>query len=270
MSNILKVDLAGRTAARTCPLYQYDYGQILKITGIQLPGTYEVQFSNEINGVSTTAIGDADGVIIPDAYLQGGNYVYAWLYLHTGADDGETEYMITIPVIRRARITNQQPTPVQQDVITQAIAALNAAIETTGQDVTDAQAAKAGAEAAQGHAEAAQSAAESARDLAQGYAGDAAGAAVSAGSAQGAAELAQGAAEDARDLARGYAANAADSAQAAYADAERAERAAANAAKAVRYDSEQSLTTAQQTRARMNISAAKVTPSGDDGLLIVY
>ena len=128
--NIVKAVITkGSKQARTSPLWQYDYGQILQIVGLDLPDAYEVHFSNSENGDSTTSIGNSDGVVIPDAYLQSGENVYAWLYLHTGEDDGETVYHIQIPVRKRAAITDQQPTPVQQDVITQTIAALDAAVE---------------------------------------------------------------------------------------------------------------------------------------------
>lgn len=117
------------TSARTAPLWQYDYGQVLKIDGVELPTAYEVHFSNEKHGTSVTQIGNGDGVDIPDALLLSGKPVYAWVYLHTGLNDGETEYIITIPVNKRAQPTNATPTPVQQDAITQAIAALQEAVE---------------------------------------------------------------------------------------------------------------------------------------------
>ena len=126
--NTLNAYCRGRTLVKTSPLYQYDYGQILRLVGVVLPVSYEVHFSNTQHGNSITMIGDADGVEIPDICLASGSDVYAWLYLHTGANDGETEIAITIPVIQRAKPTNGTPTPVQQDAITQAIAALNAAL----------------------------------------------------------------------------------------------------------------------------------------------
>lgn len=129
MGNIIKAILCKTRVCRTAPLYQYDYGQILQIVGPQLPSAYEVHFSNQPHGTATTQIGGDDGVVIPDAYLQTGSPVYAWLFLHTGENDGETEYSITIPVIARARPTNETPTPVQQDAITEAIAALNSGVE---------------------------------------------------------------------------------------------------------------------------------------------
>jgi len=119
--------------------YQYDYGQILQIQGIELPTAYEVHFSNRQKGESKSAIGNSDGVIIPDEFFQSGENILVWLYLHAGSEDGETVYSGIIPVTRRARPTDTEPTPVQQDVITQAIAALNTAVEETGENARKAE-----------------------------------------------------------------------------------------------------------------------------------
>lgn len=128
-NNITLAVFGAYREVKTRALWQYDYGQVLRFTGLDLPDAYEVHFANSRTGSATTQIGDADGVIIPDIYLTTGQPVYAWLYLHTGPDDGETEYVVTIPVNPRAKPTDQEPTPVQQDAITQAIAALNAGVE---------------------------------------------------------------------------------------------------------------------------------------------
>lgn len=118
----------GEVSCVTLPLFQFDYGQELHIEGLDLPSVLEVHFSNDQYGVSTTSIGNDGVVVIPDMYLASGKDVYAWIYLHDTENDGETEYKIRIPVYARASITNAEPTPVQQDAITQAIAALNTAV----------------------------------------------------------------------------------------------------------------------------------------------
>lgn len=233
MSNITRALLHTGTVCKTQPLYQYDYGQLLQFVGIDLPEAYEVHFSNEPHGEAVTQIGDAEGVTIPDTLLTTGLPVYAWLFLHTGEDDGETEYAVTIPVIRRAAITDDPPTPVEQSAITQAIAKLNDAVEQTAagaeaaagaaelaegsaelaeQHAQDAQAAQTAAEAAQAHAEDAQAEAQTAQDAAENaaraaqtqadaaaqLATDAEAARDAAMDAQTAAETAQGKAEDAQ------------------------------------------------------------------------
>lgn len=108
-------------------LWQWDYGQVLVFTGVELPETYEVHFV--INGTDSTmtVLGTSEGVVIPDELLAEAGQVICYIYLHTGADDGETEYKITIPVLSRQEPTEYEPTPIQQDVITETIAALNVA-----------------------------------------------------------------------------------------------------------------------------------------------
>ena len=113
-------------------LYQYDYGQILKLTGIELPELYEVHFSNGERGTSTTGIGTTDGVEIPDQYLLNAGKLYVWLYTHTTEDDGETELGFWIPIIPRAQPTHETPTPVQQTEIERLIALAEEIVEHGG------------------------------------------------------------------------------------------------------------------------------------------
>lgn len=135
-NRILTANFRLSRRVKTASLYQYDYGQVLRFLGICLPDVYEVHFSNaDGGGTAYTVLGNADGVMIPDALLATGNTVHAWIFLHDAATDGETEYKVDIPVIRRPKVTDAEPTPVQQDVITQAIAALNAGVGTVEEAV---------------------------------------------------------------------------------------------------------------------------------------
>ena len=154
MDNITRIAFKGKTRIECKPLYQYDYGQKLKFVDLVLPYNYEVHFSNYDNGTSITQVGGPDGVLIPDSLLTTGLNIYAWIFLHTGANDGETEYMVTVPVYKRAEISNEEPSPVEQDSITQTIAALNTASNSISTNlaesalyVRDAQAARDGAQA---------------------------------------------------------------------------------------------------------------------------
>lgn len=114
----------------TRALTQYDYGQTLMLHDVTLPETYEVHFSNsEAQGTTKTVIGNADGVEIPDEYLRTGKPVYAFLVLHKDADDGRTVYKIKIPINPRPAPTDEPITPQEQSAVTQAIAALNSAVE---------------------------------------------------------------------------------------------------------------------------------------------
>ena len=130
MSNILKVKFGKETKIVTKPLYQYDYGQVLKFLDLPLPSAYEVHFSNYEHGESTTQLATSNEVSIPDIYLQSGRPVYVWVYIHTGLNDGETEYQLTIPVNERASIVPAEPSEQQISIIEQTIAALNSAAST--------------------------------------------------------------------------------------------------------------------------------------------
>lgn len=137
--NVVTATITLYRAVTTHPLYQYDYGQVLMIEGVELPQVYEVHFANqETGGTTITQIGGADGVSIPDELLLSGSDIWAFLFLHEGDDDGETEYKIHIPVKERPQPSDEEPTPVEQSAITQAIAALNDAVESTGADAASA------------------------------------------------------------------------------------------------------------------------------------
>lgn len=184
-NNIITAVFSSSTITYTKPAYQYDYGMILKFSGIELPQAYEVHFSNtEFCGESISQIGDVDGVTIPDEMFLSGAPIYAWTFLHTGEDDGETVYKTVISINKRAQPSDIEPTPVQQDVITQAIAALNTAVDQTAADVVAA-------------GESAQAAANSAEVAGQAE-DDAVEAKDKAVEAKNAAETAQGKAEDAQ------------------------------------------------------------------------
>lgn len=165
----------------TAPIVKEDYGLYLQIEGVELPQTYEVDFSNsEHSGTSVTMIGNSDGVLIPSQFISTGKDVFAFLY-HVGVDFGRTVYKFRIPNKVRPDRTEEQPTPEEQSVIDQAINALNEAVAQTSQDVIDAdesansakddadraERARTGAETAQGKAEDAQESAERAKDDAE-------------------------------------------------------------------------------------------------------
>ena len=229
MTNIIKANFGKETICRTAPAYQYDYGQLISFPDLELPVSFECHFSNSDRGNSVTQIGADNAVTIPDAMFQSGDSIYAWVFLHTGEEDGETEYMAVIPILKRAKPSNDVPTPVQQDAITQAIAALNSAVEQTGHDVTDAAASASAALASERAAAASEenaAASERAAALSETNAGNSA---TAAGQSATAAGQSATAAHQSELNASGSASSASSSAAAAYADAERAEQAAATA-----------------------------------------
>lgn len=179
-TKIIHAPVGGGRYTVTAPIVKEDYGLYLKIEGLELPQTYEVDFSNsEHSGTSVTMIGNADGVLIPHQFIDTGKDVFAFLY-HVGADFGRTVYKFRIPNKLRPDRTNEQPTPEQQSVIDQAISALNSAVAQTAEDVASADA------SAQSASESAEQAHDSAVDAqnyaesASGYASDAQGYATTA------------------------------------------------------------------------------------------
>lgn len=222
--NVTTVSLSTCMTANTAmPLYQYDYGQILRIEGLELPSAYQVHFStSESGGTSVTQVGGSDGVAIPDDMLALGKTIYAYIYLHEGESDGETEYKITIPVLKRPAITDEVPTPAQQSAIDQAIASLNAAVETT-------EAYRDEAEGFAGNAEnSAQNAANSATAAAQ-SASEAAASATEARTSATASAASAAQAEEHATSAGLSAIHAEESAASALESADRAEQAASTA-----------------------------------------
>ena len=129
MSNIINVFFRGSVNCKTDPIYQYDYGQILHFSDIDLPSTFEVHFSNDPKNEATIQIGENGNVNIPDMYLLSGQPVYFWIFLHSGLNDGETEFSGVSPVIKKSQQIPDSPTPVEQSVITETIAALNSAVQ---------------------------------------------------------------------------------------------------------------------------------------------
>ena len=76
MKNIVTATFQpGYTTAKVLGLWQYDYGQILRIQGLELPDTIEIHFSlQEKGGESERQVGvTRDGVTevaVPNSYLE--------------------------------------------------------------------------------------------------------------------------------------------------------------------------------------------------------
>lgn len=214
--NVITAYLGNGTVITTAPLYQYDYGQLLRFSGVELPDYIQVHFSNEQKrGTATTSIATNGVVQIPNSYLTTGKPVYAWIFLHDAETDGETEYAITIPVIQRSKPTEEEPTPDERSEINQLLAALNAGVSRSEAAADNSEAsAKESAESALESAASASEAVEQAAQSAQ-YA------LTSAASAEESAQYAQAAALSAEQSAQ----SANESADSATAAAERVEEA---------------------------------------------
>ena len=136
-NNIVSVKLDSRYAS-TRGVWQYDYGQVLRITGPELPPAVEVQFSlAEKSGETLSRVGTTvDGVTevkIPDELLTHSatsNYrIYAYIYL-TDETSGNTKYEITIPVRVRSKPTSPAEDPeTDPDLFRETVVAVNASAE---------------------------------------------------------------------------------------------------------------------------------------------
>lgn len=220
-SKIIKGVVGGGRYTVTAPIVKEDYGLYLKIEGLELPSTYEVDFSNsEHSGTSVTMIGNSDGVLIPSQFISSGKDIFAFLY-HVGDDYGRTVYKFRIPNKLRPDRTDETPTPEEQSTIDQAINALNTAVEKTAQDVIDADASAQSASADADRAEEAKTdaqnfatqAEQSATSASQSASQASASATASANSASQSAQI-KADVEDLADDAQGYAQASAQSASA--------------------------------------------------------
>lgn len=133
--NIIKVYFKGTHLTHSKTQYQYNHGMILHFADLNLPQAFETHFANKQHGNSKTVIGSENKVEIPDEYFwTGANEIFAWVYLHSDVDDGETVYEVRIPLVKRAKPSDEEPLPEQQSAIDRAIAELGHAVETTNAD----------------------------------------------------------------------------------------------------------------------------------------
>ena len=123
--------------ARAYGLWQWDYGQQLRIEGLHLPTAVEIHFAlQETGGEAITRVGTTkDGVTtvtIPDSMLEGNRAtwtadkaynIYAWVYL-SDKSSGETIKRITMQVKSRPK-PKAFEAPGDGEIFRQAIEAVN-------------------------------------------------------------------------------------------------------------------------------------------------
>lgn len=135
MSNIVIANFINTRSIVTEEIWQWNYGQILRIQGLNLPRAVEVHFS--MGSSSKTRIGtttdDVTDVVIPDSLIEQAGRLKAYVYLHVGDDDGETEYEITVPVKARAE-PEEYDAEEEYTALREAITLLQNDLETTAAD----------------------------------------------------------------------------------------------------------------------------------------
>ena len=139
MDNIIECKLDSAYKEIYTGIWQHDYGQILRITGVDLPKAVEVQFSLRDKGGDTlTRIGTTvDGVTevkVPDSFLKNENctqnyLIYAWIYV-TDDTSGNTEYQIILHVKSRPKPEEptEEPLP-EPNIFHETVEAVNAAAD---------------------------------------------------------------------------------------------------------------------------------------------
>lgn len=129
LNEVSAVFAEGCTRIQTLPIYQYDYGQMLVIDGLDLPAAFQVHFSNDpLGNESIERIGTNGRAWIPNDLLRSGDPVFCFIFLHEGNGNGTTVYRADIPVMVRPALPDDEPTPTEQSAIDEAIAALNTAV----------------------------------------------------------------------------------------------------------------------------------------------
>lgn len=138
------------TCVRCGGIWQYDYGQILRIQNLKLPPAVEIHFSlEERGGQSVTRIGatrdNVTDVVIPDSMLENGDIttdykIYAFIYL-TNSESGQTEYKISMSVKARPKPESFEK---QEDaeLFREAIAEVNRSAESASESARQALTAK--------------------------------------------------------------------------------------------------------------------------------
>lgn len=160
MDNIIECRLDSTCKEIYTGIWQYDYGQILRIIGADLPKAVEVQFSLKDKGGDTlTRIGaTVDGtteVKVPDGLLKNENctqnyLIYAWIYV-TDDTSGNTEYQIILHVKSRPKPEEPTEEPIPEpNIFHETVEAVNAAADRAEQAE---QKAKASAEEAKKYTE---------------------------------------------------------------------------------------------------------------------
>lgn len=129
----------GRTMVSKKGLWQYDYGQVLRITGLDLPKVVEVHFSfQEYDGDAEIAVGSTKDKIteveIPKFALDGNGqlcgriyYVFAFVYVENG-ETGRTKYKIRLDINARPK-PEDYTEPEHEELFGQVIKEVNEAVE---------------------------------------------------------------------------------------------------------------------------------------------
>lgn len=138
------------TCVRCGGIWQYDYGQILRIQNLKLPPAVEIHFSlSERGGQAVTRVGttrdNVTDVVIPDSMLENADTtadykIYAFVYL-ANEESGHTEYKIAMSVKSRPK-PEALDRPEDAELFREAIKEVNKSAESANESATKAETAK--------------------------------------------------------------------------------------------------------------------------------
>lgn len=110
------------------PIYQYNYGQILQIHGLDLPKAVEIHFSHSMGGSDAiirigTTTDKITEVAVPEKFLEAYGTVTAYIYV-SDTESGQTEYKIQYQIAQRER-PEAWDSPEDGELFQEAIEAVN-------------------------------------------------------------------------------------------------------------------------------------------------
>lgn len=112
-------------------VWQYDFGQVLQISGLSLPPVVEVHYANKGKDIALPQTGVTEGGIttapIPNEILEEKGAFTAYIFV-TNGESGETCYTINGYVNKRPPVEGFN-TPEDQEILHAAVGAVNAAAE---------------------------------------------------------------------------------------------------------------------------------------------
>lgn len=123
MSNTITAYFKGRVGVCES-LYQYDYGMVLVLDGIELDPAFEAYYETSNSEEAIPVIGQNNRVAVPNDCLSRSGKVTLHIPVHEGQNDSEVEYIVSFKVIGRARPVDDGDTSQLKTAISQAIALL--------------------------------------------------------------------------------------------------------------------------------------------------
>lgn len=122
-NNLVTISARNIMSITAPPLYQWDYGQKLKLTGPNLPPITEVHFCNKKSKEAIVRLGgDGLEVPIPDELLKERYEIHAFLYFEDQTN-GKTAGHVIIPIIARPEPEDfmETVTPTEEQILQSAI-----------------------------------------------------------------------------------------------------------------------------------------------------